>query len=75
MSAPGTYTVTVTNESNGCTAVTSTTVIENNTIPAASATNNGPLTCIVPNVTMTEPSEWCDLPMEQRRSDDTLRSR
>jgi protocatechuate 3,4-dioxygenase beta subunit len=49
----GTYTVTVTNTSNGCTAVASTIVTGDTSVPSASASNNGPLTCAKSSVTLT----------------------
>ncbi|MCB0644678.1 MAG: hypothetical protein KDC44_23700, partial [Phaeodactylibacter sp.] len=48
--APGTYTLTVTDESNGCDATTQVTVNENVTPPIASA-NAGDITCV--NLTVT----------------------
>jgi protocatechuate 3,4-dioxygenase beta subunit len=49
----GTYTVTVTNNSNGCTSLATTTVSENKSVPNASADNiGGPLTCIDNSVTI-----------------------
>ncbi|MFZ1749419.1 MAG: SdrD B-like domain-containing protein [Saprospiraceae bacterium] len=53
VSIAGTYTVTVTSTTNGCTATGSTIVTQNITPPAASATNDGPLTCTKTSVTLT----------------------
>lgn len=51
---PGTYTLTVTKLSNGCTATAITTVTENKTPPAdVTATNDGPLTCDIFTVAIT----------------------
>ena len=47
----GTYTLTVTNTTNGCTASASTTATCNTTAPNASATD-GVITCSSPNVTL-----------------------
>jgi hypothetical protein len=49
----GTYTVTVTNTSNGCTALATTVVQQDVSLPSASASNDGPLTCIKTSVTLT----------------------
>lgn len=49
----GTYTLTVTNNSNGCTATASTTVDCQYDLPDAVATNSGPLTCATTSVTLT----------------------
>lgn len=53
VSVSGTYTVTVTNSATGCSATASTSLTSNLTTPTAGATNNGPLTCSMPNVTLT----------------------
>jgi len=53
VTVPGTYTVTVTNITNGCTATASTIVNQNSTPPSAGATNDGPLTCLKTSVTLT----------------------
>ncbi|MFN0175001.1 MAG: beta strand repeat-containing protein, partial [Saprospiraceae bacterium] len=45
----GTYSVTVTNTANGCTATANTVVDLNNSIPSASAGPNDTLTCLAPN--------------------------
>jgi gliding motility-associated-like protein len=54
ISTPGTYTVTVTG-SNGCTALASTTITQNNQAPIVgiSATSNGILTCTNTSITLT----------------------
>jgi protocatechuate 3,4-dioxygenase beta subunit len=49
----GSYTVTVTDIVNGCTAVNSTTVTQNTTVTPATASNDGPLTCSKTSVTLT----------------------
>ncbi|MBK6665356.1 MAG: hypothetical protein IPG48_04175 [Saprospiraceae bacterium] len=49
----GSYTVTVTDIVNGCTAVNSTTVAQNTTVTPATASNDGPLTCSKTSVTLT----------------------
>lgn len=51
--AAGTYTVAVTNNSNGCSATATATVNLNNTPPAAGASVSGPITCPTPTVTLT----------------------
>ena len=48
----GTYTVTVTNQVNGCTNTATAVVTVNNTNPTASAGANDTLTCIAPNITL-----------------------
>jgi outer membrane lipoprotein-sorting protein len=52
ITAPGTYTVTVTS-ANGCTATATTTVAQDITTPTAGLTNDGPLTCLMTSVTLT----------------------
>jgi hypothetical protein len=52
ITAPGTYTVTVTS-ANGCTATATTDVMQDITAPTAGLTNNGPLTCTTTSVTLT----------------------
>jgi gliding motility-associated-like protein len=49
---PGTYNLTVTNPSNGCTANTSVLVTQNVTAPGASATAPSQLNCATTNVTL-----------------------
>jgi len=44
---PGTYTLTVTNNPNGCVASQSVTVTEDVTLPAVEAGNTGELTCAI----------------------------
>ncbi|HRG39896.1 MAG TPA: SdrD B-like domain-containing protein, partial [Saprospiraceae bacterium] len=53
VTSAGTYTVTVTNNSNGCTAVATTTVTGDTSVPTATANNDGPLTCSKTSVTLT----------------------
>jgi predicted outer membrane repeat protein len=52
VSTTGTYSVTVTS-ANGCTAVASTTVTGDQTVPTAGLTNDGPLSCSKTSVTLT----------------------
>ena len=52
VSVPGIYTVTATS-ADGCTATATTEVLQNLTAPTAGLTNDGPLTCITPTVTLT----------------------
>ncbi|MEZ4912132.1 MAG: hypothetical protein R2774_14880 [Saprospiraceae bacterium] len=52
VTSPGTYTVTVTDVVNGCTAVSTTTVTGDTSLPNVSATNDGPLTCAKTSVTL-----------------------
>ena len=54
VSQAGTYTVILT--SNGCQATATTTVTGNTTPPPLTVTNNGPLTCAQPSVTLTASS-------------------
>jgi hypothetical protein len=49
----GTYTVVVTNNSNGCSATATAVVNLNNTPPAAAASVSGPITCPTPTVTLS----------------------
>ncbi len=49
---PGTYNVTVTNPSNGCTANTNVSVSQNTTPPGATA-SGGALTCAATNITLS----------------------
>jgi parallel beta-helix repeat protein len=48
----GTYSVLVT-DANGCTATATATVVSNTLAPAATLTNNGPLSCTSTSVTLT----------------------
>ncbi len=52
----GTYTVTVTNSANGCTANTSVTVTNNTTAPNVSIASPASLSCNVSSVTLTASS-------------------
>ncbi|MBK7937236.1 MAG: choice-of-anchor L domain-containing protein [Lewinellaceae bacterium] len=52
-SATGSYTLVVTNNSNGCTATASTTVTSNASLPTAVATPSGIITCLVPQITLS----------------------
>ena len=52
VNACGTYTLTVTNTTNGCTATASTTVTCQIDPPDIAASNTGPLTCTVLSVTL-----------------------
>ena len=49
----GTYSVTMSNGNNGCSAIASTSVSQDNTQPTARLTNNGPLSCTMTTVTLT----------------------
>jgi len=54
---PGNYTLTVTNPLNGCTSSTSTVVVADTVTPAGvTASNNGPLSCVKPTVTISATS-------------------
>jgi hypothetical protein len=53
VSNEGTYTVTVTNTTNGCSATATTTVTSNTTAPNPTLANNGPITPNQPTVTLT----------------------
>lgn len=55
VNAGGTYTLKVTNNTNGCTATASTTVTSNITPPGATATG-GTKTCVITSVTITASS-------------------
>jgi len=56
-SVPGNYTLTVTNPANGCSAQLSTIVLVDTATPVGvTASNNGPLNCNMPNVTITSSS-------------------
>ncbi|MEO6759124.1 MAG: hypothetical protein ABIO24_06695, partial [Saprospiraceae bacterium] len=52
VSVPGTYTLTVSNPANGCTAQATAVIQQNITAPGATATG-GILTCASPNFTLT----------------------
>ena len=52
VSSAGVYSVTVTS-ANGCSAIASTTVVGEVSMPTAGLTNNGPLTCSIPSVTLS----------------------
>ena len=56
VSSPGTYTVTVTNPANGCTATASATVIQNITAPNASVAAPVVLTCSTTSEVLTASS-------------------
>jgi hypothetical protein len=49
---PGTYTVTVTNTTNGCTNTATAEVVLNDTIPTVTAGPNDTLNCTDPNITL-----------------------
>jgi hypothetical protein len=53
VSTANTYTVTVTNLSNGCTSSTSRTITEDKTIPLATIGGSTVLTCAQPQLTLT----------------------
>lgn len=55
ISAPGTYSLLVTNPTNGCTSTASTTITQNIAPPGASATG-GTITCASPSVTLSATS-------------------
>ncbi len=50
-SLPGTYTVTVTNPTNGCTA-TATAVVTGNTDPPSASAQGGVITCVASSITL-----------------------
>ena len=52
VSSPGSYSVLV-SDGNGCSATATTSVTANQTLPTASLTNNGPITCSMNSVTLT----------------------
>ena len=52
VSSPGSYSVQV-SDGNGCSASATTSVTANQTLPTASLTNNGPITCSMTSVTLT----------------------
>jgi|GEM_PF-374829 len=49
VSLPGTYTLTITNTTNNCTATDQVVISQNNTLPTVSAGNDQILTCTTPN--------------------------
>jgi gliding motility-associated-like protein len=53
VTAAGTYTVTGTDPSNGCTATATITVTSNTTAPTVTASSSGNLSCTVTSVTLT----------------------
>ncbi|WP_157618568.1 beta strand repeat-containing protein [Spirosoma spitsbergense] len=53
VNASGTYSVTVSNGANGCSAVAQTTVTGDQSVPEVSLTNDGPLSCTMRTVTLT----------------------
>ena len=56
-SIPGNYTLVVTNPIDGCTSTTGTIVVADTASPAnVTASNNGPLNCLTPSVTLTSSS-------------------
>src|SRR5262249_3493760 len=55
VSAPGTYTVTVTDPTNGCTSTATTVVDQNITKPGANA-SGGTLTCVVLSIQLNASS-------------------
>jgi hypothetical protein len=52
VSAAGIYTLTVTNPATSCISTAAVTVIQNGTLPGATATVSGPLTCTADSVTL-----------------------
>lgn len=52
VNAPGTYTLTVTNNLNGCTSSSTTSVIVDENVPIANAGQPATLTCVAPVVTL-----------------------
>ena len=52
VSSPGLYSVTVVG-TNGCSAIASTTVEGDVSVPVVGLTNNGPITCSMPSVTLS----------------------
>lgn len=60
-STAGNYMLTVTNPANGCQGNIGIAVIQNLTQPQATATNNGPISCTTPEVTLTGSSQTTGL--------------
>jgi gliding motility-associated-like protein len=50
--APGTYTLTVTNNTNGCTSTSTTSVIVDENVPIANAGQPATITCVAPVVSL-----------------------
>lgn len=50
--ATGTYTLIVTNNTNGCTSTASTVVSSNSSLPTAAASASGIITCAIPQITL-----------------------
>lgn len=53
VSAPGSYTVTVTNPSNGCTSTSILTVLQNTAVPVLTIQTPVPVTCLTTDQTLT----------------------
>jgi hypothetical protein len=53
VTAAGTYSLTVTHPTSGCTSITSTTVNQNVVKPSASASNDGAITCLKDSSVLT----------------------
>ncbi|HLP19652.1 MAG TPA: gliding motility-associated C-terminal domain-containing protein [Chitinophagales bacterium] len=53
VTAPASYSVTVTNPANGCTATATTTVVQNQNVPAVSIITPDTITCHTPSVTLS----------------------
>jgi hypothetical protein len=53
VSTAGTYTITVTDTQNGCTATDQVTVIDNRILPSFTVTTSGQLNCVTTQVTLT----------------------
>ena len=68
----GTYSVTVSNGATGCSATAQTTVTGDQSVPTASLTNNGPITCSMSSVTLTA-SGGHQLPLQQRGQPDRVK--
>src|SRR5258706_43928 len=56
VNSAGSYSVTVTDATNGCTASASTTVVQNGAVPVVSIAAPADLTCLVTSVTLTASS-------------------